>query len=158
MPRRKPSRRQRLERRDTRHEAEDARVPVREEPAARRRRNAASGVSFAGAGGGLLGAGMFFALAVAVAIDPGEGSRLWAIAFVLGGVCFLPAIAVSIVRAHPRRRAVLRVSTIAAMLIAFLGLATFGIAFPLIMAPPTVLLATGAGYILQGPGGTKSPA
>jgi hypothetical protein len=152
VSRRKPKRRERLERREVRKEAGEAGAPAPEAPAARRRRNAAEGVSFSGAAGGLLGAGMFFALAAAILIDPGDGSRLWSIAFAFAGLCFLPAAAVSIVSGHPRRRAVLRASTIVAMLIAGLGLAFFGIGFALIMAPPTVLLAVGAGYILQGTG------
>jgi hypothetical protein len=149
MPRRRRKRRQRLERQEQREEAVAAGVPVREEAAPAPARATGGGISFSGAGGGLLGAGTFFALAIAVLIDPGEGPRLWAIAFAFVGLCFLPAVAVSVVRDHPRRRSVLRMTTIGVMLLAMLGLAGFGVGFAMILAPPTVLLAIGAGFIFQ---------
>lgn len=149
MPRRKRTRRERRERQEQRREAQDAGVPVREEPEPAEPPARDTGPSFSGAAGGLLGAGMFFALAAAILIDPGEGSRLWAIAFAFGGIVFLPAIAVSIVPGHPRREAVLRTTTITIMLMAGLGLVTFGIGVAVILAPPTALLAIGAGFIFQ---------
>ncbi len=150
MPRRKRKRRQRLERQEQREDAKAAGVPVAEQPPAPPAgRTAEAGVSYSGAAGGLLGAGMFFALAVAVLIDPGEGSRLWSIAFGFVGLCFLPAVFVSIVRDHPRRRPVLRITTVGLILLAMLGLAGFGIGFSLVLAPPTVMLAIGAGFIFQ---------
>lgn len=156
MPRRKRKRRQRLERQEHREEVKAAGVPVAEEvatpPASL---TTEAGVSYSGAAGGLLGAGMFFALAVAVLIDPGEGSRLWSIAFGFVGVCFLPAVWVSIVRDHPRRRSVLRITTIGLILLAMLGLAGFGIGFSLVLAPPTVMLAIGAGFIFQRSGSSS---
>ena len=155
MPRRKRTRRERRERQEERREAEAAGVPVAEAPAATPKEQDAGTVTFTGAAGGLLGAGMFFALAAAVVIDPGEGSRLWSIAFGFVGLCFLPAVWVSIVRGHPRRSSVLRITTVGLMLLAMLGLLVFGIGFALVLAPPTVLLAIGAGIIFQrgAPGG-----
>ncbi|MCH7484313.1 MAG: hypothetical protein IIA90_04090 [Chloroflexi bacterium] len=151
MPRRRRKRRQRLERQEQRQEAMAAGVPVSEEVAPSSEGTTGGGISFSGAAGGLLGAGMLFTLATAVLIDPLEGSRLWAIAFAFIGLFFLPAVAVSIVRDHPRRRSVLRITTIGVMLLAMLGLATpgLGIVFAAIMAPPTALLAIGAGFIFQ---------
>ncbi len=104
MPRRRRKRRQRLERQEQRQEASAAGVPVSEEAAPSPAVTTDGGISFSGAAGGLLGAGMLFTLAMAVLIDPLEGSRLWAIAFACIGLFFLPAVAVSIVRDHPRRR------------------------------------------------------
>jgi len=149
MPRRRRKRRQRLERREQRQEAVAAGVPVSEEPASTPQPAATGSVSFSGAAGGLLGAGMLFARAMQLMIDPGEDSRLWAIAFVFVGLFFLPAVWVSIVRNHPRRRRVLRFTTIGVMALAMLGSVAFGLGFAIIMAPPTALLAIGAGFIFQ---------
>ena len=150
MPRRRRKRRQRLERQEQRQEANAAGVPVSEEAApAPEPAAGGGGVSFSGAAGGLLGAAMFFARAMQLLIDPGDDSRLWAIAFSLLGLFFLPAVVVSIVRDHPRRRRILRFTTIGVMLLALLGSVAFGIGFAIIVAPPTALLAIGAGFIFQ---------
>ncbi len=152
MPRRKRNRRQRLERQEQRQEATAAGVPVSEEatpspePAA-----PGSGVSFSGAAGALLGAGMFFALATDLLIDPGDVSRFVAIAWAIIGLCFVPAIWVSVVRNHPRRRVVLRITTVAVMVLAMLSmLLGLGLSLAVLLAPSTGLLAVGAGFIFQG--------
>ena len=152
MPRRKRNRRQRLERQEQRQEATAAGVPVSEEatpspePAA-----PGSGVSFSGAAGALLGAGMFLAVATGIVIDPNDESRLWAIPSLFIGLCFLPAIWVSVVRNHARRRRVLRITTVGVMGIAMLSLLTpLGFSVAVLLAPSTGLLAVGAGFIFQG--------
>ena len=151
MPRRRRKRRQRLERQEQRQEATAAGVPVSEEAAPEPEPAASSGVSFSGAAGGLLAAGMFFALATELLIDPGDVSRLAAIAWAIIGVCFLPAIWVSVVRNHPRRRSVLRVTTVAVMGLAMLSLLLgLGFSLAVLLAPSTALLAVGAGFIFQG--------
>ncbi len=152
MPRRKRKRRQRLERQELRQEATAAGVPVSEEAAPEPEPAASSsGVSFTGAAGGLLAAGMFFALAADLLIDPGDVSRLVAIAWAIIGLCFLPAIWVSVVRDHPRRRGVLRITTVAVMVLAMLSLLLgLGLSLAVLLAPPTALLAIGAGFIFQG--------
>ena len=124
-------------------------VPVSEDAAPSSDATTSGGISFTGAAGGLLGAAMFFARAMQLLIDPGEESRLWAIAFSFLGLFFLPAVAVSIVRGQPQRRSVLRITTIGVMLLAMVGSVVFGIGFAIIMAPPTALLAIGAGFIFQ---------
>lgn len=154
MPR-KLTRRERRERQRERDEAREAGLPVREPEAAPAKRDREAGVSYTGLFGGLLGSGIFFALTIAILIDPGEGSRLWAIAFGIGGLFFLPAIVVSAVPGHPRRESVLRWATIGCMLIAMLGLLTFGVGVAIILAPTTALLAIGAGFIFQGSGTNK---
>ena len=150
MPRRKRKRRQRLDRQDERQEAQAAGVPVAEEPAPAPERPASPSISFSGAAGGLLGAAMFFASAMGIVIDPNDDSRLWAIPSALVGMCFLPAIWVSVVRNHPRRRSVLRITTVGVMAIAMLSLLTpLGFSLAVLLAPSTALLAIGAGFIFQ---------
>ncbi len=151
MPRRRRKRRQRLERQEQRQEATAAGVPVSEDAAPAPEPAADSGISFSGAAGGLLGAGMFFALATDLLIDPGDVSRLAAIAWAIIGLCFLPAIWVSVVRNHPRRRGVLRITTVAVMVLAMLSiLLGLGLSLAVLLAPSTGLLAVGAGFIFQG--------
>ncbi len=149
MPRRKRKRRQRLERQELRQEASAAGLPVSEEAAPPPERTTGGSISFSGAAGGLLGASMFFALAMELLIDPGDVSRLAAIAWALIGLCFLPAIWVSVVRNHPRRRSVLRITTVAVMVLAMLSLLLAGFSLAVLLAPPTALLAIGAGFIFQ---------
>lgn len=150
MPRRRRKRRQRLERREERQEAVAVGVPVREEAAPAPARATGGGISFSGVGGGLLGSGMFFAWAMQLLIDPGEASRLWAIPIALMGTCFLPAVWVSVVRNHSRRRRVLRITTVGVMITAMLSVAVIqNMSLAVVLAPPTVLLAVGAGFIFQ---------
>ena len=151
MPRRRRKRRQRLERQERRQEASAAGVPVSEEAPAPEPAATGSGFSFSGAAGGLLAAGMFFALATDLLIDPGDVSRVAAIAWAIIGLCFLPAIWVSVVRNHPRRRGVLRITTVAVMVLAMLSiLLGLGLSLAVLLAPATALLAVGAGFIFQG--------
>ena len=151
MPRRRRKRRQRLERQEQRQEAVDAGVPVSEEAAPSPERPTGGGISFSGAAGGLLGAAMFFASSMGIVIDPNDDSRLWALPSALVGLCFLPAIWVSVARDHPRRRNVLRITTVGVMAIAMLSLLTpLGFSLAILLAPPTALLAIGAGFIFQG--------
>lgn len=152
MPR-KLTRRERRERQKEREQAREAGLPVQEvEAAPAPKPDREAGISYSGLFGGLLGAGIFFALAVAILIDPGTGSRLWSIAFAFGALFFIPAIIVSARRNHPRREAVLRWSTIGCMVVALLGMASFGIGVAVILAPSTAMLAIGAGLIFQGSG------
>jgi hypothetical protein len=97
-----------------------------------------------------MGAGIFFFLAGAIFIEEEGGRRLWTLVFGAGGAFFVPAIIVSLVPNHPRRQLVLRYATIGTMLMAGLGLITFGIGVAVILSPVTALLAIGAGLIFQG--------
>ncbi|MCH8052065.1 MAG: hypothetical protein IIC86_08620 [Chloroflexi bacterium] len=156
MPRRRRNRRQRLERQEQRQEAEAAGVPVSEEAAPSSEGTTGGGISFSGASGGLLGAGMFFALAMELLIDPGDVSRLAAIAWAFIGLCFLPAIWVSVVRNHPQRRRVLRITTVGVMVLAMLSLFLgLGFSLAVLLAPSTALLAVGAGFIFQRSGSSS---
>lgn len=148
MPPRRQSRRERLERQKEREEAREAGLPVREAPAPKPERE--EGISYTGLFGGLLGAGTFFALAVAIAADEEGSTRLWSIPFGIAAAFFLPAIFVSARRDHPRRKAVLTGATVGYMLIAGIGLFTFGIGIAVLLAPVTALLAIGAGLVFQG--------
>ncbi|HUF52427.1 MAG TPA: hypothetical protein VMR52_01480 [Dehalococcoidia bacterium] len=153
MPR-KLTRRERRARQELRDEAMDGGLPVREE-APVSRPDAESGISYTGAFGGLLGAGIFFFLTGAILIEEEGSRRLWSFVFGVGGLFFLPAIIVSLVPGHPRRQAVLRWATIGCLLIAALGLFAFGLGVAVILAPTTALLAIGAGLIFQGPQAKK---
>ena len=150
MPRRRRKRRQRIERQEQREDAVAAGIPVSEEAEPPPERATGGSISFSGAAGGLLGAGMFFASSMGIVIDPNDDSRLWALPSALVGLCFLPAIWVSVARDHPRRRNVLRITTIGVMAIAMLSLLTpLGFSLAVLLAPPTALLAIGAGFIFQ---------
>ena len=156
MAPRKRKRRQRLERQEQREEAQAAGVPVAEEAAPPAERTTEASISYSGAAGGLLGAAMFFASAMGIAIDPNDDSRLWALPSALVGLCFLPAVWVSVVRDHPRRQRVLRISTVGVMAIAMLSLLTpLGFSLAVLLAPSTALLAIGAGFILQRSGSSR---
>ncbi len=150
MPRRKSRRRQRLDRQEQREEAVATGVPVGEEAEPSPENAGEAGISYSGAAGGLLGAGMFFAAAMGIVVDPGGESRLWAIPSAVIGLCFLPAIWVSVVRHHQRRQRVLRITTVGVMGIAMLSLLTpLGFSLAVLLAPPTALLAIAAGFIFQ---------
>jgi len=156
MPRRRRKRRQRIERQEQREDAVAAGIPVSEEAEPPPERATGGSISFSGAAGGLLGAGMFFASSMGIVIDPNDDSRLWAMPSALVGLCFLPAIWVSVARDHPRRRNVLRITTIGVMAIAMLSLLTpLGFSLAVLLAPPTALLAIGAGFIFQRSGSSR---
>ncbi|MEX1195691.1 MAG: hypothetical protein WD904_08980 [Dehalococcoidia bacterium] len=148
MPRRKLSRKERRDRQEQRQDSEEQGVPVSQAVAPKR---PATGVSFTGAAGAALGAGMFLALGVAVGAGAGEGPRTWGLAFAAVGLAFVPALIVCVVRNHPRRDLVLRATTVVALILAFGSVPVFGtLEFATIIAPPTALLAIGAGFVLQG--------
>jgi hypothetical protein len=92
---------------------------------------------------------MFAALAVAVAIDPGEGSRWWSPAFAVTALAFVPAVVVA-VRPAAARDAVLRFTTIGCLILAVAGTLVFGPILAFLLAPATALLAVAAGLIWQG--------
>jgi hypothetical protein len=94
---------------------------------------------------------MFLAIGIAVAAGAGDGPRTWGIAFAAVAIAFLPALYVSAVPGHPRRDAVLRATTVGALVLSFASIPVFGsLEFAVLMAPPTALLAIGAGFIFQG--------
>lgn len=125
-------------------EAEGA--PVGPPPGAER-----ANIAYFGLSGALLGAAIFAVVAVIALADPGDRTRSWALFYAAVSLGFLPAAAFSILPS-PRRDLVLRATTAACMALVFVGLFALGdIGFPIILAPPTVLLATGAGLIFQGP-------
>jgi len=155
MPRRKLSRAERRERRGQRGDVPVEGIPVTEasKPV---RRSTKTGISLTGATGAFLGASMFLALAVAVGAGAGEGPRVWGLVFAVIGLAFVPAVVVCVFPNHPRRDSVLRVTTVAAMVLAFGSIPVFGsLEFAVIMALPTTLIAIGAGFVMQGSGGKK---
>jgi hypothetical protein len=155
MPRRKLSRAERRERQAQREDVavEDTPVIHASKPV---RRSDKTSISLTGAAGAFLGASMFLALAVAVGAGAGEGPRAWGLVFAVIGLAFIPAIVVCVVPNHPRRDSVLRVTTVATMVLAFASIPVFGsLEFAVIMALPTTLIAIGAGFVMQGSGAKK---
>jgi len=106
-------------------------------------------VSYAGAFGGLFGVGVFTAIGIAVTIDPGDFSRLWALLFFAIAAAFFPAILVSVVPSG-RRRTVQKATVFAGLGAGVVGAYFFGVGFALLMAPPIALLAAASGIIYQG--------
>ncbi len=141
-PGRRGSRRQRIERQERRLQAEQAGLPVRPSQATT---PDSRGISYSGLFGGALAVGTLLVIAVSFARSDRE---IWAFVYGPLSAIFVPAVVVSQADSV-RRRPVLRASTVAALLVALLSLPLdYGI--PFLMAPSTVLLAQGAGYILQG--------
>ena len=64
-------------------------------------------------------------------------------------MAFLPALWASIA-ATPHRERILRVTTVATIVLAAVGVLGFGVGFALLMAPTASLLAIAAGLVFQG--------
>jgi phosphatidylserine synthase len=111
-------------------------------------------ISWTGLLGGLAGALAMAAIAISVVIDPGEGSRWWAAVFAAVALTFVPAIWAS-VAPTPRRLSIQRATTVACIVLAALGVLSFGIGFAALLAVPTTLLAIASGYIFQGTRGRR---
>ncbi len=99
--------------------------------------------------GGLIGLGLFGALTVGILIDPGDGSRMWAVLFGAIAVAFLPAVWVATTPVA-RRQPFLRGVVIGCLATAFIGALFFGVGFAFLMLLPTTLLAVAAGLVFQG--------
>ena len=136
----KKNRRRRRERRSTTRPggppAPTAAPPI----LARARRD----ISWAGLLGALLGFAPMLAIATGVLVDPGEASRAIAAVPLLMAALFIPAAWASIAETD-LRRAILRGSAAATIIMAFAGGALLGPVVFLTLLPATVLLwmATG---------------
>lgn len=104
--------------------------------------------------GGLAGAVPLAALAVAVLIDPGEGTRWWSLIFAALSLGFLPAVWASVVET-PRRQAIQKAVVVGCLAVAFTGTVLFGVGVAILLALPTTLLAIAAGLVFQGGARTK---
>jgi hypothetical protein len=142
MPRSRHSRRERLERQQRRVDTGQAAAqpPPHREPRS---------VSYTGIAGASLGILIFAGVTVAVLLDPGSNTRLWAVPFAAMALAFLPALVVSMT-GGPRREVVLRATTGFCLVAAILGSLPLGFGFALLMAPPLALIASAAGLIFQG--------
>lgn len=108
-------------------------------------------MSYWGLAGGLWATSNFAVLTVLVMVNPNGHSRLLAVLFGSLALAFVPAIVFSMLPGVRRREAVLRFETVLCLALAFLGIFVLGdIGWPVIMSPPTILLATGAGLVFQG--------
>ncbi len=109
-------------------------------------------MSYMGLAGGLWATSTFAVLTVLVMVNPNGHSRLLAVLFGTLALAFVPAIVFSMLPGR-RREAVLRFETALCLALAFLGIFVLGdIGWPVILSPPTILLATGAGLVFQGRG------
>jgi hypothetical protein len=107
-------------------------------------------MSYMGLAGGLWATSTFAVLTVVATFDP-ESNSLLAILFGVLTLAFVPAIVYSVLPGAQRREAVLRFETVLCLAVAFLGTFVLLIpAWPIIMSPPTVLIATGAGFVFTG--------
>ena len=89
------------------------------------------------------------AIAVVVMIDPGRGERWWAAIFAALALFFVPAVWAS-VAATTRRQSIQKATTAGCIVLAALGILSFGMGFAVILALPTALLGTAAGLVFQG--------
>lgn len=91
-------------------------------------------------------------IAIGVLIDPGGGSRVWALLFALPAVGFLPALRAS-VSPSPNRQRVQRATVIGCLLLVLvssIALGGAGLLIAFVLMPATALLAVAAGLIFQG--------
>jgi hypothetical protein len=105
-------------------------------------------ISYSGLAGALLGFGICAALAVALAAGAGTASRWWAVPLAVIALLFLPALICSVMPT-PARSMVLRATTIGCLVIGAGGL-FIDPTLAVVLAPPTGLLAVGAGFVMQG--------
>lgn len=91
-------------------------------------------------------------IAIGVAIDPGSGSRWWALLFALPAAGFLPALRASM-RAGANRQRVQRATVIGSLLLVLvssIALGGVGLLIAVVLMPATALLAIAAGLVFQG--------
>ena len=136
MARRRESRRRRRDRR--------AHGPAQTPAAAPIAARAARRVSWTGLIGALLGFAPMLAIAIGVLVDPGEANRALATVPLLMAALFIPAAWASLA-ATDQRRAILRGSAAASIIMAFAGAALLGPAAFLALLPATVLLWLASG-------------
>ena len=117
-------------------------LPAAPPPA--KRVETASGISWTGLAGALLGFAPMLAIAVGVLIDPGEANRAIAAVPLLIATLYIPAAWAS-VAATEQRRAVLRGSAAASIIMAFAGAALLGPPAFLALLPATVFLWLASG-------------
>ncbi|HLA17702.1 MAG TPA: hypothetical protein VJ253_00060 [Dehalococcoidia bacterium] len=136
----KKNRRRRRERRPTTRPggppAPSAAAPI----AAGARRD----ISWTGLVGALLGFAPMFAIAIGVLVDPGEANRALVAVPLLMAALFIPAAWASLA-ATDQRRAILRGSAAASIIMSFAGAALLGPPALLALLPATVLLWLASG-------------
>jgi hypothetical protein len=107
-------------------------------------------MSYAGLAGGLWATGTFAVMTVLATFDP-KSNVLLATLFGVLALAFVPAAVYSVLPGAQRREAVLRFETVLCLAVAAIGTFVLLIpAWPIIMSPPTVLIATGAGFVFTG--------
>lgn len=106
-------------------------------------------MSYWGMAGGLWAVSDFVLAAVAYVVTQAEHWVVSAAAYGVAALAFVPAVVVSIVPTG-RREAVLRASTALCLVLAFFGLFFFDPGIAVLLSPPTILLATGAGLVFRG--------
>jgi len=117
-------------------------------PQAQERKDAPDRVSYAGAAGGLLGAGMMTALGIAIAFGASDSSSWWSLAFFLLALMFVPATIACLTPA-PRRNGILRATVLGCLVSALTGAILIDPTLPVLLTLPTLLLAQAAGLIFQ---------
>lgn len=98
---------------------------------------------------GVFGAGLAILSLIAIGaafLSDGESPK--GVVFTLLALLFIPALAVSIADT-PKRTVILRLSTGLALVIALLG-GIVDLGIPIVMAPPTLVLAQAAGLVFAG--------
>jgi high-affinity Fe2+/Pb2+ permease len=107
-------------------------------------------MSYWGMAGGLWATSTWALLAVLVLIDPGDNSRRLALVYGLVALAFVPAIVYSMMPSR-LRETVLRLETAMCLVFAAFGVfAVKDIGIPVLLAPPTLMLAAGAGWAFPG--------
>jgi len=104
----------------------------------------APGISWTGLLGALLGFALMLAIAIGVLIDPGEAHRAIAAVPLLMATFYIPAAWASLA-ATGQRRAILRGSAAASIIMAFAGAVLLGPPAFLALLPATVLLWLASG-------------
>ncbi|MDP2676013.1 MAG: hypothetical protein Q8Q00_14110 [Dehalococcoidia bacterium] len=101
-------------------------------------------ISWPGLIGALLGFAPMFAIAIGVLVDPGEANRALVVVPLLMAALFIPAAWASLA-ATDQRRAILRGSAAASIIMSFAGAALLGPPALLALLPATVLLWLASG-------------
>lgn len=132
-----------MERRARRSDAPNAPVEPRQATHAN-----SAGISWTGAIGAGLGFAIMIALAIVWGVGAGDDPRLYAIPLAASSSIFAFGFYVSI-RPLKSRESPLRGVVVASLLLAVLGAVVVDIGLPVVLAPPIVLLAQAAGLIFQ---------
>jgi hypothetical protein len=108
-----------------------------------------TGVSWVGLAGAALGFGPMAALGVEILVDPPEIGRAFAAVPLLMAALYAPAAWASLARTE-RRRAILRGSLVASLVLAFTGSVLLGPVLLLVLAPATALIWLASGGMRWG--------